>query len=158
MILLRPDPSAVTLQILAVGLDGAPKMDVVSGSVRVYQVTGAGEVEALPVTALAHVAGTSTWRLLWEPASLGVGQYVVEYQLVDILGQECVVQEDIAVHDLALQADLSLVRQVETGRWKIVANQMIFYENDGVTPLLVFNLRNEAGLPAMDEVFERVPA
>jgi hypothetical protein len=35
---------------------------------------------------------------------------------------------------------------------------MVFYEDDGITPLLVFNLKNEAGLPAMDEVFERVPA
>jgi hypothetical protein len=89
---------------------------------------------------------------------LAVGQYVAEYRLTDILGQTCVVQEDVAVHDLALQADLALVRKVETGRWKIVANTMVFYEDDGITPLLVFNLKNEAGLPAMDEVFERVPA
>lgn len=157
MILLRPDPASVVLQILAVGLDGTPKLDVVSGTVRVYQVTGAGEVEVLPVTSLDPVPGTGTWRLLWEPVELDVGQYVVEYQLVDILGQACVVPEDIAVHDLAIQADLELVRQVETGRWKIVANQMFFFADDGLTPILVFNLKNEAGLPAMDEVFERVP-
>jgi hypothetical protein len=158
MILLRPDPSAVTLQVLAVGLDGAPKLDVTAADVRVYAVTGAGEVEALPVTPLVQVTGTGTWRLRWEPTALAVGQYVAEYRLTDILGQTCVVQEDVAVHDLALQADLALVRKVETGRWKIVANTMVFYEDDGITPLLVFNLKNEAGLPAMDEVFERVPA
>ncbi len=158
MILLRPDPAAVTLQVLATGLDGAPKLDVVSGTVRVYQVTGAGEVEALPVTALAHVAGTGTWRLQWAPVALAVGQYVAEYRLVDVYGQECVVPEDVTVHDLAVQADLALVRQVETGRWRIVANQMIFYGDDGLTPILTFNLKNEAGIPAMDEVFERVPA
>jgi hypothetical protein len=157
MILLRPDPVDVALQILATGLDGAPKLDVVSGTVRVYRVTGAGEVEVFPVTALANVAGTSTWRLLWASATLAVGQYVAEYKLLDVYGQECVVPEDIVVHDLALQADLALVRQVETGRWRVVANQMIFYGDDGLTPILTFNLKNEAGIPAMDEVFERVP-
>jgi hypothetical protein len=157
MILLRPDPVDVALQILATGLDGAPKLDVVSGTVRVYRVTGAGEVEVFPVTALANVAGTSTWRLLWTSATLVVGQYVAEYRLVDLYGQECVAQEDIVVHDLALQADLALVRQVETGRWRIVANQMIFFGDDGITPILTFNLKNESGIPAMDEVFERVP-
>jgi hypothetical protein len=158
MILLRPDPSAVTLQVLAVGLDGAPKLDVTAADVRVYAVTGAGEVEALPVTSLVQVAGTGTWRLRWTPTALAVGQYVAEYRMTDILGQTCVVQEDVVVHDLALQADLDLVRKVETGRWKIAENKMTFYGDDGITPLLVFNLKNEAGIPAMDEVFERVPA
>jgi hypothetical protein len=32
------------------------------------------------------------------------------------------------------------------------------FEEKMSTPLLAFNLKNEAGLPAMDEVFERVPA
>jgi hypothetical protein len=157
MILLRPDPSAVTLQVLAVGLDGAPKLDVTAADVRVYAVTGAGEVEALAVTPLVQVAGTGTWRLRWEPTGLAVGQYVAEYRMTDILGQTCVVQEDVAVHDLALQADLDLVRKVETGRWKIFANTMVFYDELD-NPILTFNLFNEAGIPSMDEVFERRPA
>jgi len=94
---------------------------------------------------------------LWASATLAVGQYVAEYKLLDVYGQECVVPEDIVVHDLALQADLAIVRKVETGRWRVVANQMIFYDDDGITPILTFNLKNEAGIPAMDEVFERVP-
>jgi hypothetical protein len=34
---------------------------------------------------------------------------------------------------------------------------MTFYAADGLTPLLVFNLKDAAGQPTMADVFERVP-
>jgi len=49
-----------------------------------------------------------------------------------------------------------IVRQVESGRWKIVSNQMIFYADNGTTPLLTFNLFDDAGNPTMVDVMERV--
>lgn len=42
------------------------------------------------------------------------------------------------------------------GRWKIVANQMLFYAPDNVTLLATFNLFDSGGAPTMDAVFERV--
>jgi hypothetical protein len=156
--LLRPNPAQVVLQVLAVDLDGTPKLDVAGAAVRVYHVVGGGEVEVLPLTDLAQVGASSTWRLVWLPPALPVAQYVAEYQLVDANGVLCVVVEDVTVHDLALQADLALVRQVETGRWRILGDQMIFYGTDDVTPILTFDLKDQAGLPTMENVFERVPA
>jgi hypothetical protein len=55
-------------------------------------------------------------------------------------------------------ADVTLLRKMESGRWKIVANQMIFYDEDGVTPLRTFDLKDQSGAPSMTSVFERVPA
>jgi hypothetical protein len=156
--LLRPNPVQVVLQVLAVDLDGTPKLDVVAAAVRVYHVAGGVEVEDLALTDLVQVGGSSTWRLVWTPVALPVDQYVAEYQLIDTNGVTCMVTEDVAVHDLALQADLALVRQVETGRWRIIGDQMIFYGPDEVTPILTFDLKDQAGLPTMENVFERVPA
>lgn len=62
---------------------------------------------------------------------------------------------DIRIDDL--QTDITLIKQVEQGRWKIVSNQMIFYDDDNVTPLLTFDLKSKNGTPTMKNVFERTP-
>lgn len=163
MICSRPDPAFVALQITALEADGTPKADVVSGTVRVYTVDALGaETEVLAATALGLGGGT-TWRYVWEPLALAVGQYVCEYAITD--GADTfVAQEDLVVQDgaqestlLLVQADAALIRAVETGRWQIVANQMVFYDEQDVE-ILRFDLLNEAGLPSMSDVFQRVPA
>jgi hypothetical protein len=45
---------------------------------------------------------------------------------------------------------------ISGGRWKIVGNQMIFYQEDNVTEIRRFNLFDDLGSPSMDSVFERV--
>lgn len=57
-----------------------------------------------------------------------------------------------------IAADVAVLRQMESGRWRIVDNQMIFYADDGVTPLRTFDLKDADGVPTMTDVFERVPA
>lgn len=54
-----------------------------------------------------------------------------------------------------IQTDIGVANKILSGRWKIVNNQMIFYDDDGVTPLLTFDLYNSAGTPSMINVFER---
>lgn len=56
-----------------------------------------------------------------------------------------------------LTSDLTLLKKIETGRWKIVNKQLIMYEQDGVTPLLTFDLKDSAGQPSDVYVYERVP-
>lgn len=58
----------------------------------------------------------------------------------------------------SFETDVSIIRQIETGRWKIIDNQMIFYGEDGTTPLLVFDLKDNLGNASMVNVFERVPS
>jgi hypothetical protein len=157
-LLLRPNPAAVVLQAIAIELDGTAKVNVVSGTVRVYGLATGVDVNILPPSPLARVGATSTWRLPWTPASLPEGRYVAEYTLTDSGGLTTVLVEDIAVHDLAQQADLAIVKAVETGRWQILNNTMVFYDTNGTTPLLTFDLLDLAGLPTMDAVYQRVPA
>lgn len=51
---------------------------------------------------------------------------------------------------------VNIIKQIESGRWKIENNQMTFYEEDGATPLLVFDLFDAMGAPSMTGVMERV--
>ena len=158
----------VILQVVALNPDGS-KTTGVTGTVRVYFVSG-GETEVLSATALVDV-GNSRLRYEWFPVSLAVGEYIVEYSLVDLDGMTTLVNEDLVVRDIAEQAtlvdvrsrvtliqdDMTIVKLFETGHWKIIDNQMIFYGADDVTPFLTFDLKDDGGLPSMVNVFERVP-
>ena len=46
-------------------------------------------------------------------------------------------------------------KDVEGGRWKIEANQMIIYKSDNKTEVARFNLKDSSGNPAMTNVFQR---
>jgi hypothetical protein len=151
----------VTLQVYALNPDGSQKLNVTGGTVRVYWMNAGSEQVVLAPTALVNISN-NLWRYNWAPASLPVREYVAEYTLTD--GTKTTrISEDLVVRDIATetrliatQADIEIIKKVETGRWKIVSNQMIFYDDDGVTPLLTFNLFDQVGLPSMDSVFERV--
>ena len=107
MLILSPDPDFVALQTYVSDVDGAPKTDIVSGTVRVYSLMTGVEVESLIATALAQVEETNVWRYLWEPASLAVGEYVAEYYLVDEDEKESRTSEDIIVRDDLTEEDLA---------------------------------------------------
>jgi hypothetical protein len=158
MIVELKDPSQIVLQAVVENPDGTPKTSLSSASVRVYHLASGAESEDLGDTAMAQVGSTSVWRYIWEPVSLGVDHYFAEYTLTDDDSATFVGVEDIDIRDIATDTDLTKVLQVEQGRWKIVSNQMIFYDDDDVTPLFTFDLKNQAGLPTSTDVFERTPA
>lgn len=53
---------------------------------------------------------------------------------------------------------VTISRKIASNRWKIVSNQLIIYDDDEVTPLYTFDLKDSAGDPAMEDVYERVAA
>jgi len=53
--------------------------------------------------------------------------------------------------------DIELISKVEKGRWRILNNQMIFYDDDDTTPLLTFDLKDSGGAPTETEPYERDP-
>lgn len=58
-----------------------------------------------------------------------------------------------------MKAILDVLQAVSIGRWKInVTNKTLtFYQLDGVTPLIVFNLLDSGGDPSTSNVAERAP-
>ena len=97
---------------------------------------------------------------------LGYGAYGVRLMLTtvftgyiqwrDVTDGNISTAEPITVEEDAL-AQLSTVYKVETGRWKILNNQMIFYDTNGTTPLLTFDLKDSAGAAAEESIYERAP-
>jgi len=58
---------------------------------------------------------------------------------------------------LVVGKSIEFTKKIQEGRWKILNNQLIIYDNDGTTPLRVFNLKSETGQPTERNVYERVP-
>jgi hypothetical protein len=55
----------------------------------------------------------------------------------------------------SIAADVTAIKKIQEGRWRIVGNQMIFYEDDNNTEIMRFNLFDASGDPAMTAVFDR---
>jgi len=53
-------------------------------------------------------------------------------------------------------ANVSTIKEIETGRWKIENNQLILYASDNTTEIARFNLFDRDGQPTEDQVFDRV--
>ena len=51
--------------------------------------------------------------------------------------------------------DITFLKDIEGGKWKIVGNQMIFYKSDNSTEVARFNLLDSTGSASMENVFER---
>lgn len=177
MIICVVNSSQVVLQVTVQNPDGSPKTSLSSADVRVYHLVGVAEVVDLPVTPLSQVS-INAWRYIWAPTTLPVGHYWAEYSLIDSDGTHYHDLEDITVQDVATSGsvsdlsdsvdnigitvggssvDIELIKKVLTKRWRIVDKQMIFYDNDNVTPLLTFDLKDLHGLPSNVNVFERDP-
>jgi len=149
--------AVVTLGIFAVNPNGSIKTNVVSGTVRVYSVAAGGtETNILASTALEE-ASSGKWRYVWSPTTLAVGQYIIEYDLIDTDTIQTRVGEDLIVRDIASQTDLLIIKAIQTGRWRIYLNQLFLYGTDGVTVTHLFNLKDADGNPATNNVTERVP-
>lgn len=157
MIIDTVNPAQVVLQVTAQNIDGTPKTTLLSAKVRVYHLVFGSEVDDLVSTDLTQVGVSSIWRYIWAPVALPTGHYTIEYTLVDPDGANFVGIEDIDIRDIAKQVDLEVVKKVEVGRWKIIGNQMIFYDDDETTPLLTYDLFDQHGVPSTLNIFERKP-
>lgn len=56
-----------------------------------------------------------------------------------------------------IKMDQKMARYIHTGRWIIdeTSKQMIFYEDDNVTEIVRYDLKDSSGNPSINEIFER---
>lgn len=54
-------------------------------------------------------------------------------------------------------ANVGKILKIEKGKWEITGNQMIFYDDDGTTPIYTYNLQTKSGSPTERDVYRRVP-
>jgi len=55
-------------------------------------------------------------------------------------------------------AGVGKILQIEKGNWEIKGSKMIFYDIDGTTELMSFDLKDRGGLPTERDVYKRVGA
>jgi len=60
------------------------------------------------------------------------------------------------------QVDITTIRKLSTNRWEIVTsganvNEMVFYDDDQITPLLKVILKDANGVPTTTNPFSRTP-
>ena len=61
-----------------------------------------------------------------------------------------------SVDAIKIEVDkIELIKQMETGKWKIISNQMIFYKDDNTTEIARFNLFDKDGIATMTDAVER---
>ena len=53
--------------------------------------------------------------------------------------------------------DIATIKKLNQNRWKILNNQLIIYDDDGVTPIRTFDLKDSSGNPSEQNVYERQP-
>ncbi len=70
-------------------------------------------------------------------------------------GTDTLVGSDRYVYSSNETAGVGKILQIEKGRWKIIGNQMIFYDTDGTTALYTFDLKDKSGTATETNVFER---
>ena len=63
--------------------------------------------------------------------------------------------ESISVSQWA--SNIDSIKKIESGRWKIQNNQMLFYDEDETTVLFTFDLLDGSGNPSATTVYERRP-
>ena len=128
--------------------------------------TGAGQTRTITAYTAGRVASVAPdWDTTPDATSvykvLPVGRAIIDSLSIGAKAEiqaECT--DALVVTDAkidAAQDDLDYLKQKESGRWKITGNQLIFYENDNVTPLRTFNLFDKEGNPTDDDPYERFP-
>ena len=97
--------------------------------------------------------GTIVVRGVGHLTDNSVGATVESHDLLSIESISEGVWSDVIATQLV--SDVDLIKQIETGRWKIENYQMIFYEDDNITEIMRFDLFDEAGDPANTDIFDR---
>jgi len=64
-------------------------------------------------------------------------------------------ETSLGVITTALQTDVTFIKDIEGGRWRLVGTQMIFYKDDNTTEVARFNLFDENGGESASDTFER---
>lgn len=81
----------------------------------------------------------------------------IQRMIADVSAVDPVAYGTESVCVSALTNNMNLIKKIESGGWKIINNQMIFYDENGTTELFTFDLLDSNGNPSTTTVYERKP-
>lgn len=148
---------------------GSPAIVNIGGSGRIFQASLDGAIYFTTAsTGSAIEIGLKTGTVILDPTCTGgtalftgVGSLMnlstmsIINNLLDEPSITNSVWSDATASDLL--NDVNFIKSIESGRWKVDTNtnQMYFYAEDNVTLIATFNLFDEFGNPAFENIFER---
>lgn len=126
---------------------GNPVIGLVNGDFTkyLYNPTGTEISGSIPVTVTG--LGNGLYRLSFTPDTLGSWAVQIVNALYCHWGKHG--------NYFCVSNSLDDLVSIESGKWKIVNNQMIFYKEDNITEIMRFNLYDSGGLPTQTNVMER---
>ena len=116
----------------------------------VYQLTPGSGIYAALVTFPDNFKG----QILWDAPATGSLTQAFAAEDQNYLDNNPLVDE-IYTQLILVSGSVDFIRKIEGGRWKITANQMIFYAEDNSTVVATFDLFDQFGTPTDNEVMER---
>ena len=117
-------------------------------------VTAINEFATYGLTALNTLLVTTGIKAASIPAATLADDAITASKFDESTAYPLIALEKAAIIDTQTRAEF--IYNIEGGRWKIEANQMIFYKPDNLTEIARFNLLDNAGAPAMTSIFQRV--
>ena len=117
-------------------------------------IDGDGKVELLKQDSVVGFYGNSI-----NIETLLEAEYVILYKVnIGIINTISVeyFSIDLSKKEIGdIDANVALIKEIESGRWHITSNQMIIYKEDNNTELFRFDLFDKSGNPSETEVYER---
>ncbi len=114
---------------------------------------------ATPNIPLTEYSGTPSVYYFTEARTAWIdGEYnIFGYTLAGYLfaGADLFLLNDVMVSQADLLEYMELIKKIEEGNWELVGNKWIYYDTDGVTPLIQFNVFDSNGTPSMVNVYKR---
>lgn len=71
-------------------------------------------------------------------------------------GADMFILNDQEVSRAELLEYMELIKKIEEGNWELKDNKWIYYDTDGVTPLMEFAVFDKDGNPNMTNIFKRI--
>ena len=112
-----------------------------------YKITGAGTGSELTVEDF------NPYTLIIE--KFGYTKYEAKIVIDRPIRNVPIVLEALYTYDELLE-QVKTIRKILSNNWEIKDNKLIIYDDDGVTPLLTFNLYDKLGNPTELNVYKRV--
>jgi hypothetical protein len=148
----------ILLWILAQNYDGTLKSDILSGTVKVYSIDSGVQNNILNPIALSEIS-IGKWIYEWSPIALTIGQYLIEFILIDNSGFSITILDNLTIVDVndKEQIDFQYVAsdkgtEIELGIWG-ENNGEVIKDLDSIA-LQIYdvngNLVNDAGITVSD--------
>jgi hypothetical protein len=151
--------TSIPLELRITDYGSQIRTDITSVYFRVYHRVAGVIVEDVVSTLMN--GSSSFWYYSITGGLTTAGEYIIEYTITDSDAEVYLQTEELTIGYMqsdiqSIAVDVSLIKNIESGRWKIEGNQMKFYDNND-SVILTFNLKDASGNPSSDAVFERVP-